>query len=122
MMIMSIFDDMIHAQQLDQHKVNDDSCIERLNKFSSYAVEFEDKYYGTEEYEDDFIFLINEWASKKIDEEYGCEIEVFYTGGGIWLAEKDLNNGTYAVISSDWQHCLNIFKNAEEKYCSRNFK
>lgn len=42
--------------------------------------------------------------------------EVFYTGGGIWLAEKDLGNGTYAVVDSEYHDCLSIYKEAEERY------
>lgn len=42
--------------------------------------------------------------------------EVFYTGGGIWLAEKDLGNGTYGVVDSEYHDCLSIYKEAEERY------
>ena len=45
--------------------------------------------------------------------------EVFYTGGGIWLAELDLENGTYAVVDSDYYTALCIYKypeNEEEQY------
>lgn len=42
--------------------------------------------------------------------------EAFYTGGGIWLAEKDLGNGTYAVVDSEYHDCLSIYKEAEERY------
>ena len=42
--------------------------------------------------------------------------EAFYTGGGIWIAEKDLGNGTYAVVDSEYHDCLSIYTDAEEKY------
>lgn len=43
--------------------------------------------------------------------------EVFYTSGGIWLAEMDLQNGTYAVVDSDYTECLSIYKyTGEEQY------
>lgn len=40
--------------------------------------------------------------------------EVFYTGGGIWLAELDLQNGTYAVVDSDYHDCLSVYNYPEE--------
>lgn len=43
-------------------------------------------------------------------------VEVSYTGGGIWLAEKDLGNGTYAVVDSEYHDCLSIYQEAEEHY------
>lgn len=43
-------------------------------------------------------------------------IEVNYTGGGIWLAEKNLDNGTYAVVSSDFPECITVYRAAEEPY------
>ena len=42
------------------------------------------------------------------------KVEVFYTGGGIWLAEMDLGNGTYAVVDSDYYTALSIYKYPEE--------
>lgn len=50
------------------------------------------------------------------------EIEVFYTGGGIWIAENHLNNNTYATIDNDFIGCLTIYKdsNEEEKYTPEN--
>lgn len=47
------------------------------------------------------------------------KVEVFYTGGGIWLAEMDLGNGTYAVVDSDYDTVISIYKypeNGEEQY------
>lgn len=41
--------------------------------------------------------------------------EVFYTGGGIWLAEMDLQNGTYAVVDSDYPECLSIYNLTDDE-------
>lgn len=52
-----------------------------------------------------------------------CKVEVFYTGGGIWLAELDLNNGTYAVVDSDYNTVLCIYQypeDGEEQYMSED--
>ena len=38
----------------------------------------------------------------------GLKIEVFYTGGGIWLAETYLDEITYAVVTSDAPEYLAI--------------
>ena len=40
--------------------------------------------------------------------------EIFYTGGGIWLAEMNLQNGTYAVVDSDYKECLSIYKYTDD--------
>lgn len=45
------------------------------------------------------------------------KIEVFYTGGGITLAEVDIDATLYAVVSSDAPDFLAIYTHAEdEKY------
>lgn len=41
-------------------------------------------------------------------------IEIFYTGGGITLAEIDLNKSEYAVVSSDAPDYLTIYKRSED--------
>ena len=41
-------------------------------------------------------------------------IETFYTGGGITLAEIDLNKDEYAVVSSDAPEYLTIYKRSED--------
>lgn len=50
------------------------------------------------------------------------KIEVFYTGGGIWIGEKALQNNTYAVVDTDFIDCLTIYKDSteEEKYTPEN--
>ena len=51
------------------------------------------------------------------------KVEVFYTGGGIWLAEMNLENGTYAVVDSDYDTALSIYKypeEGEEQYMSED--
>ena len=37
-------------------------------------------------------------------------IEIFYTGGGITLAETDLTDNSYAVVSSDAPNYLTIYR------------
>lgn len=42
-------------------------------------------------------------------------LEVFYTGGGIWLAELDLEDGLYAVVNSEFPNYLSIYKYPDEE-------
>lgn len=42
-----------------------------------------------------------------------ANIEVFYTGGGITLAEVDIDQTHYAVVSSEAPQFLTIYKHAE---------
>lgn len=41
------------------------------------------------------------------------KIEVFYTGGGITLAEADLNEKQFAVVSTEAPECLTIYNYAD---------
>lgn len=41
--------------------------------------------------------------------------EVFYTGGGIWLAEMNLGDGTYAVIDSEYNTALCIYRYSDDE-------
>ena len=44
-------------------------------------------------------------------------IEVFYTGGGIWLAEAIINDkGDYAVVNNECPEVLSLYHKAAEKY------
>lgn len=71
MRIMEIFCDMQYACQVNPDKVDSLGSIERLQLFCIWARKFEEKYYGTEEYEDDFIGLSDWYAQNKIKEEFG---------------------------------------------------
>ena len=42
------------------------------------------------------------------------EAEAFYTGGGIWLSARYLNNITYAVVDSDDPLCLTYYDHRNE--------
>lgn len=71
MRIQEIFDDMFYARLLDPEKVEHVGSIERSQSFRDWAREFEETYYGTEEYEDDFISLSDAYAVNKISEKFG---------------------------------------------------
>lgn len=42
------------------------------------------------------------------------KIEVFYTCGGIWLSEMDLNENEYAVVSTEYPNELAIYTKEDE--------
>jgi hypothetical protein len=46
------------------------------------------------------------------------KIETFYTGGGITIAETDVDNGHYAVVSSEAPDFLSVyaFSDGEKTY------
>lgn len=47
--------------------------------------------------------------------------DVFYTGGGIWLSEGILDNGTCAIVSSEFPEFLSVYNiNEEEPYLSED--
>lgn len=68
MRIQEVFDDMWFSQHVNPDKVDATDTIERLQIFRDWAREFEDKYYGTDRYEDDFLELSREFAEEKIKE------------------------------------------------------
>lgn len=43
------------------------------------------------------------------------KVDVFYTGGGIWLAEADISADAFAVVSSDYPLDLVLYKNVDEE-------
>lgn len=44
-------------------------------------------------------------------------IEVSYTGGGIWLAESVINDkGDYAVVNNECPEVLSLYHKADEPY------
>lgn len=71
MRIQEVFDDMYFAHHLNPDKLDMTGSIERLQIFRDWAREFENTYFDTAEYEDDFIGLSDEFAQQKIKEEWG---------------------------------------------------
>lgn len=71
MRIQEVFDDMWFSQHVNPDKVDATDSLERLQIFRDWAREFEDKYYGTDRYEDDYLELSREFAEEKIKEVFG---------------------------------------------------
>lgn len=68
MRIQEVFDDMWYAHQINPDITDYYGSAERYALFRDWAREFEDKYYGTDRYEDDFLELSREFAEAKIKE------------------------------------------------------
>ena len=43
-------------------------------------------------------------------------IQVFSTGGGVWLAEAEIDEERYAVVSNECPECLSVYRKADEPY------
>lgn len=71
MKIQEVFDDMFYARLLDPDKVEESDEIERMNLFKLWTREFEETYHGTEEYDTDFITILDSFAISKIQEVFG---------------------------------------------------
>lgn len=68
MRIQELFDDMCYANQFNPDKVDMIDSISRFNIFRDMSREFENDYYDTEEYNDDWIGLTDEVFTKKLKE------------------------------------------------------
>lgn len=89
MEIYGVFSEMYNANELDEEKTGCDS-IGRMRVFVDWAREFENRYHGTPEYEDDFIFLCDDFAHKKIKEAFGKSEPVLC--GFVWChSNKDFS-------------------------------
>ena len=42
------------------------------------------------------------------------KVEVFYTGGDIWLSEGILSDGKIAVVNNDFPSTLSVYKKPED--------
>lgn len=73
MRIQEVFGEMWFTNKLDPDKIDTTDTMERLIIFRDWVREFEEKYYGTDDYEDDFIWLSEEYATEKMKERFGKE-------------------------------------------------
>lgn len=51
-----------------------------------------------------------------------ANVEVFYTGGGIWLAAKYIADHVYAIVDSDFDECITYYddRDEDEKFACQN--
>lgn len=76
MMIMEIYHDMLNRKEISSEMWEAKFCtgeldsIALLSLFADWAREFENTYYDTDEYNDDYIGLIDAFATEKLKEEF----------------------------------------------------
>lgn len=77
MVIMIIFGNLCMDGDIDFDPFyieSNDRCadlLERLQYFCTLAREFEDTFAGTEQYNNNFMQLLDTWATEKLIEKYG---------------------------------------------------
>lgn len=94
MEIMNTYAFMCHTGKINLDCIDVDSR-ESTSCFIDWAREFENTYFGTDEYEDDYLSLVGEFATKKIEEfveEHTCIDEFATKKIEEYVAEK-----TYAT-------------------------
>lgn len=70
MSIQEKYDDMVFSHHLNPDKIDAESRLDRLQNFSEWARKFENLYYDSSRYNDDFETLIGEFAEQLLKEEY----------------------------------------------------
>ena len=70
MRIQEVFDDMYRLDMVDTDVADSIGSIERLGIFRDWAREFEEKYYDTDEYVEDYIGISDKFATEKIKEKF----------------------------------------------------
>lgn len=70
MSIQEKYDDMVFSHHLNPDKIDAESRLDRLQKFSEWARKFENLYYDSSRYNDDFEGMIGEFAEQMLKEEY----------------------------------------------------
>ena len=66
MRIMEVFYDMVNVGAVEFYEDSGIDSMERLQLFCDWAREFEETYYDTDEYNNDFIGLSDSFATQKI--------------------------------------------------------
>ena len=73
MRIMDVFCDLQFANRLNPYKVDNKSYRERLQLFCTWAREYEETYYDTDAYVDDFTNHISDVFTPKLMDEFAGE-------------------------------------------------
>lgn len=73
MRIQEVFDDMSYSCHVNPDKVDNYEPLERLQLFAEWAREFEQLYIDDPGYTDNFIELTEQFATTKINNEFGID-------------------------------------------------
>jgi len=71
--IMDIYGEMMYSHHLNPDRVDSVDYAERLQLFTTWALEYEEEFFGTDDYEGDYLNHTEEIFTKKLSEEFGPE-------------------------------------------------
>ncbi len=71
MRLMDIFCDMHYAHSLNPDKLDQTGFMEKLSFMTEWARDFEYTYYGTKEYDTEYLELTERVFSEKLTDEFG---------------------------------------------------
>lgn len=73
MRIMDIYGEMMYSHHLNPDKLDSVDYVEKLQLFTTWALEYEEEFFETDDYEGDYLNHTEEIFTKKLKEEFGPE-------------------------------------------------
>ena len=73
MRIMDIYDEMVYSQHLNPDKLDSVDYMEKLQLFTTWALEYDETFFGTDGYENFYLDHTEEYFTAKLKEEFGPE-------------------------------------------------
>ncbi len=78
MRIMDIYDEMVYSQHLNPDKLDSMDYMEKLQLFTTWALEYEEEFFGTQSYEELYLDHTEEIFTTKLKKEFGTEETLNY--------------------------------------------
>ena len=78
MRIMDIYDEMVYSQRLNPDKLYSVDYMEKLQLFTTWALEYEEEFFGTQSYEEFYLDHTEEVFITKLKKEFGSEETLNY--------------------------------------------
>ena len=75
MRIMDIYGEMVYSQHLNPDKLDSVDYMEKLQIFTTWALEYEETFFETDGYENFYLDHTEEYFTAKLKEEFGGEEE-----------------------------------------------
>jgi hypothetical protein len=73
MRIMDIYGEMVYSQHLNPDKLDSVDYMEKLQIFTMWALEYEEEFFETDVYENDYLSHTEDIFTAKLKEEFGSE-------------------------------------------------
>jgi len=73
MRIMDIYGEMVYSQHLNPDKLDSVDYMEKLQIFCTWALEYEEQFFDTDEYNDNWLCHTEDIFTAKLKEEFGSE-------------------------------------------------